>query len=70
VTEFWRERNLQLVPYVDPDGAAARSLGVGPERTGLPVTVLVDRRGNVASVLVGQVSAGQLEGGLDRITGE
>jgi len=55
VQQFWRDLGLGLTPYLDPDGSAARAFGVGLQETGLPVTVLVDRRGTVRTVLPGQV---------------
>jgi cytochrome c-type biogenesis protein len=55
VARFWRELGLDLTPYVDPDGAAARAFGVGLRQTGLPATVLVDRRGEARSLIPGQV---------------
>jgi hypothetical protein len=55
VTRFRRELGPRLVPYLDTDGATARSFGIGLQETGLPVTVLVDRRAGVRTVILGQV---------------
>ena len=55
VRGFWRDLGLDLTPYLDPNGSAARAFGVGLQETGLPLTVLVDRRGTVRSVVSGQV---------------
>jgi cytochrome c-type biogenesis protein len=55
VTQFWRGLGLDLTPYLDPDGAAARAFGVGLQVTGLPATIMVDRRGVTMSVIPGQV---------------
>jgi hypothetical protein len=58
VTQFWRGLGLDLTPYLDPDGAAARAFGVGLQETGLPATILVDREGAARYVLPGQVDPG------------
>jgi cytochrome c-type biogenesis protein len=55
VTEFWRGLGLDLTPYLDPNGSAARAFGVGLQVTGLPATILVDRQGAMASMIPGQV---------------
>jgi cytochrome c-type biogenesis protein len=55
VTQFWRALGLDLTPYLDPNGAAARAFGVGLQVTGLPATVLVDRQGVTTSMIPGQV---------------
>jgi cytochrome c-type biogenesis protein len=60
VTRFWRGLGLDLTPYLDPDGAAARAFGVGLQETGLPATILVDRGGVAMSVIAGQVDPGLL----------
>lgn len=70
VAGFWRNLHLQLTPYLDPDGAAARSFGVGLSAGGLPVTVLVDRKGHVSSVVPGQIGPDLLAARLDRILHE
>jgi len=67
VKGFWREVGLDLTPYLDADGTAARAFGVGLEETGLPVTFLIDRRGTVCSVLPGQVDARLFAVQLDKI---
>jgi cytochrome c-type biogenesis protein len=67
VGKFWTELGLEPAPFLDPDGAAARLFGVGLQQTGLPVTVLVGRDGNVQAVLPGQVDAGQFSASLDRL---
>lgn len=67
VKGFWREMGLDLTPYLDTDGRAARAFGIGLQETGLPVTVLIDRRGTVRSVLPGQVDPGQFSTRLDQI---
>jgi cytochrome c-type biogenesis protein len=66
VKRFWAELALNLTPYLDQDGSAARAFGVGLQVTGLPMTVLVDRQGIVRSLLPGQVDADLLEAGLAR----
>lgn len=67
VETFWRRLALEPDPYLDEDGRAARSFGVGPAQTGLPVTVLVDRRGTVTAVLPGQVDAHLFQSKLGEI---
>ncbi len=67
VKGFWREMGLDLTPYLDTDGRAARAFGIGLQETGLPVTVLIDRRGTVRSVLPGQVEPGLFSTRLDQI---
>lgn len=67
VRSFWNGLHLQLTPYLDPDGAVARRFGVGLQTTGLPVTVLVDRHGNVRSVIPGQVDPTFLDVRLNEI---
>jgi len=67
VGKFWTDLGLQPAPFLDPDGSAARSFGVGLRQTGLPVTVLVGRDGKVQTVLLGQIDAGQFTEGLDRL---
>lgn len=70
VNRFWRDLGLDLTPYLDPDGAAARAFGVGLQETGLPVTVLVDRRGVVRSVLLGEVEPAAFAARLGEILEE
>ena len=67
VRGFWREMGLDLTPYLDTDGRAARAFGIGLQETGLPVTVMIDRRGTVRSVLPGQVDPGLFSARLDQI---
>jgi cytochrome c-type biogenesis protein len=56
VTAFWRSLGIDdLTPYIDPSGAAARAFGVGLQVTGLPATIMVDRRGAAISMIPGQV---------------
>jgi len=58
VKQFWRGLGLDLTPYLDPNGKAARAFGVGLQETGLPATILVDREGAARYVLPGQVDPG------------
>lgn len=67
VRRFWQGLGLELTPFLDPDGAAARAFGVGLQATGLPLTVLVDRHGRVRAVLPGQVDPGVFSARLDQI---
>jgi cytochrome c-type biogenesis protein len=67
IRKFWTDLGLEPAPFLDPDGSAAHHFGVGLRQTGLPVTVLVGRDGNVQSVLPGQVDAGQFTEGLGRL---
>ena len=70
VKRFWSELSLDLRPYLDPDDAVVRKFGVGLQETGLPVTVLVDSRGIVRSVLPGQVDPDVFASRLDQILRE
>jgi cytochrome c-type biogenesis protein len=70
VSRFWRELGVDLTPYLDPDGAAARAFGAGLQESGLPVTVLADRRGIVRSVLPGQVDPDTFAARLDQVLEE
>jgi hypothetical protein len=50
IAPFLDKIGLKSLPvYFDPDGAAARAMGV----TALPTTVIVDRDGRMAGYLVG-----------------
>jgi peroxiredoxin len=54
------------VPYdlgLDPDAKVAGRFGV----SGLPVTVVIDADGRVASTFVGEIDAGQLESFADQL---
>jgi cytochrome c-type biogenesis protein len=67
VGKFWTELGLEPAPFLDPNGAAAHLFGVGLQQTGLPVTVLVGRDGNVQSMLAGQVDPGLFSSRLDQL---
>jgi cytochrome c-type biogenesis protein len=67
VAQFWRGLGLDLTPYLDPNGAVARAFGVGLQETGLPTTILVDRRGEARSMIQGQVDPAQFAARLGAI---
>lgn len=57
VSRFWKDLGLEPAPYLDPDGSVAHRFGVGLQQSGLPVTILVGRDGNVLVVLPGEINA-------------
>jgi cytochrome c-type biogenesis protein len=68
VRRFWSGLSLSGVPYLDPNGSAAGSFGVGLHTGGLPVTVFIDRTGTVRSTVLGQLDADRLEALLAGVT--
>ena len=67
ISRFWKDLGLEPPPYLDPDGSVAHRFGVGLQQSGLPVTVLVGRDGNVKVVLPGEIAAGDFTLRLDRL---
>jgi thiol-disulfide isomerase/thioredoxin len=49
IKSFLREYELDFPIYMDPDGSAAREIGV----TGLPTSILIDRKGRAFAVVTG-----------------
>ena len=67
VSRFWKDLGLEPAPYLDRDGSAAHRFGVGLQQSGLPVTILVGRDGNVQAVLAGEIAASDFTAPLDRL---
>jgi thiol-disulfide isomerase/thioredoxin len=49
INAFLREYELDFPIYMDPDGSAAREIGVA----GLPTSILIDRKGRAVAVVTG-----------------
>ena len=67
VKRFWTDLALEPPPYVDPDGVAAQRFGVGLRQSGLPLTILVGRNGNVQVVFPGEISMGDFVASLNQL---
>jgi cytochrome c-type biogenesis protein len=67
ISKFWKDLGLEPAPYLDPDGSVAHRFGVGLQQTGLPLTILVARDGNVQVVLPGEITAGDFGVALNQL---
>jgi cytochrome c-type biogenesis protein len=67
VKRFWTDLALEPSPYLDPDGTAAGRFAVGLKQSGLPVTILVGRNGNVQVVFPGEMSTGDFAASLSQL---
>jgi peroxiredoxin len=53
----------------DKTGALLRKVGVLPQ-TGIPSTVVIDKRGRIAAVVIGAVTAPEVTGLVEQLTAE
>jgi len=67
ISRFWKDLGLEPPPYLDPDGSVAHRFGVGLQQTGLPVTILVARDGNVQVVLPGEITGADFNVRLNQL---
>jgi cytochrome c-type biogenesis protein len=67
VRTFWQSMHLQPAPVLDPDGRAGLAYGVTLSTTGLPVSVLVDRSGDVSSYEPFPLTRDYLESALQKV---
>jgi len=58
---FMREQGATWPGLIDPEGQIAKAYGVGP-KPGIPVTFVVDAKGNLVKRHIGELRKGDLEG--------
>ena len=66
LSQYLAGLHLNLEAVIDPEGAIATAYGVD---IGLPINVLLDRRGTVSQIIVGAVSSSALESAVSRVAG-
>jgi cytochrome c biogenesis protein CcmG, thiol:disulfide interchange protein DsbE len=66
MSQYLAALHVNLKAVIDPKGTIAHAYGV----FGLPITVLVDRKGRVGQIIIGLVPSAVLEDAVARITGQ
>jgi thiol-disulfide isomerase/thioredoxin len=66
MSEYLDGLDVDLEAVIDPDGTIASAYGVD---IGLPISVLLDRKGTVIQIMIGEVPSAALEAAVGQVAG-
>jgi peroxiredoxin len=66
MSQFLAGLHVNLEAVIDPDGTIASAYGVD---IGLPISVLLDRKGTVVQIWIGAVTSAELETAVGEVVG-